>query len=287
MVKPSRDGDALSKRSYATKASLCSAKRKKSKSIKSAIIKKKKITLSNQDFFSGISLNHELGKDFLREMDTPICTSSTIFLPTDFSAVAPGRCLILSPYGHSSVLGFHCHECKPHCSSAFNQNNVKSNDNDEILSVSLCFLNHVEKVVQHKAFYLSLLGHSMNLVKQSLNQPSLLYCYIVLKKFCSKLFPIFTNHGGQITMFIIFNTSELHISETLLRILTDNVQGYSLSVDCFAGNYILAVKPRLAEEATVAVNVNKICDLVSELDFSDELKQDYVNGSSLISHFLT
>ncbi|AAC58117.1 ORF69 [Alcelaphine gammaherpesvirus 1] len=260
-------------------------KRKRLNSAKSATLKKKKVFLSNSEFFAGVSTNYELGKDFLREMDTPICTSNTVFLPVKFSDVAPGRCLTLSPYGHSSVLGFHCQECKPDSSSGFTQAQ-QSAESNELLSVNLCFLNNVEKVVQHKAFYLSLLGHSMNTVKQSLGQPSLLYCYTVLKKFYPQIFPIFTANGPMLTMYIIFTSLTLHVSEAVLRILTDNVENHNLSADCYKGHYILSIEPQALEESNLNVCVTKICDLVAQLDFSDELKQEYVNGSTLIANFL-
>ncbi|AAX58105.1 ORF69 [Ovine gammaherpesvirus 2] len=282
----SQSGDSASRFSYHSTKSRYAFKRKRLASAKSSLIKKKKVALTNDDFFTGISINYELGKDFLREMDTPICTSKTIFLPVTLSEVAPGRCLILSPYGHSSVLGFHCHECRPENNTSFTQTQ-KSTDNEELFSVTLCFLNNVEKVVQHKAFYLSLLGHSMNVVKQSLGQPSLLYCYTVLKRFHQQLFPIFSAEGHLLTMYIIFSTQTLHISETLLRILVDNIENHNLSLDCFSGHYILTVKPKSLEESSLNVSVSKICDLVAQLDFSDELKQEYLNGSALISSFLS
>ncbi len=66
---------------------------------------------SLRDFFRGISANFELGKDFLREMNTPIHVSEAVFLPLSLCTLSPGRCLRLSPFGHSLTLGSHCEIC--------------------------------------------------------------------------------------------------------------------------------------------------------------------------------
>lgn len=283
------DDEPVERMSFKNKKSVKSMKLKRRNTVKSLTLKKK-IYLTDHDFFSGISLNYELGKDFLREMDTPICTSNIIFLPTTLISVPPGRCLILSPYGHSSALGFHCDECKgisikPSALTFNSQTQETLKETDEIFSQSLCFFNNVEKVLQNKSFYLSLLGHSMSTVRQSFKQPGLLYSYMILNKFCPKPFPIFTDDGCKLTMFITFCTSKLHIGETCLRIFSDNLQNYTITLDCFKGHYIIKFTLINHEENIVNVNVDKICEAVSQLDFSDELKQEFVNGTTLINDF--
>ncbi|AJG42996.1 hypothetical protein KM481_gp66 [Harp seal herpesvirus] len=250
------------------------------------------IAISNEDFFNGISLNKEFGRDFLREMDTPLCTSKTVCLPLDISEIAPGRCIALSPFGHTANMGFYCDQCCQTLTSAkchFKQqtpNKLFLGPNDELCSVALSFYNNAEKVVQNKAFYLSLLSNSVHAIKQSFVQPSLLYGYLVLKTMCSDVVPLFTQgENNMLTMYATFKTESLHIGETCLRLLTDNMINYKITIDCIKKTYVIKFFPQHPEEKTPSVPETSICESIASLDFTDELKQELVNGHQIISNF--
>lgn len=255
--------------------------------------KKRLPEITTSDFFKGITMNIEIGRDFLREMDTPICTSKTIFLPLELSLLAPGRCIVLCPFGHTSNMSFDCSYCSCVTESQKNTfsatvssqtNSIQLKENDELYSVALTFYNHSDKVVQHKSFYLSLLSHSMETVRLSFKQPGLIYGYVILKQFCQQIFPIFNEtFNGLINMFIIFKSENLHIGETCLRLLTDKLPGYNLSIDCVRQTYILKFSPKSQEERSLTVPEDSICDAVSTLDYTDELKEEILNGSILVS----
>ncbi|ATA58301.1 nuclear egress lamina protein UL31 [Eptesicus fuscus gammaherpesvirus] len=269
-----------------------------------------KCMVTSSNFFDAISRNGELGRDFLREMDTPICTSKTILLPLDISQVAPGRCVVLSPFGHSSNMGFYCSYCSPSTmgqqagtgtgggpgsggagsarapglTGAGSPGTSSTDCCEELFSVTLSFYNHADKVVQHKAFYLSLLSHSMSAVQQSFRQPGLLYGFLVLKTFCHDPLPIFTEstETGLLSMYAIFKTKSLHVSESCLRLLTDNLPAYSVVLDCVHDQYVLALRPTGAPERTVSVADASICEAVASLDYTDELKQEIITGTAIV-----
>ncbi|ARW78132.1 nuclear egress lamina protein [Common bottlenose dolphin gammaherpesvirus 1 strain Sarasota] len=253
--------------------------------------------LSDFDFFTGISKNNELGKDFLREMDTPICTSNTIFLPLGLDRLSSGRCIVLSPFGHLSILGCYCEHCaKPYdnpshdyslspCQPYARPINPYSSETEDLCSLSLTFFNNADKVIQNKTFYLSLLSHSMDRVRNSFNQPGLLYTFIVLRTFCPDSFPVFVENGNKcLTMFVVFKARLLHISEECLRLLSSNLQAYSVSIDCSQKAYIVKVSPVLPEEKTVILAEDSICEAVASLDYSDELKQEFKHSTGIVSN---
>ncbi|AMA67427.1 nuclear egress lamina protein [Vespertilionid gammaherpesvirus 1] len=245
--------------------------------------------LSSSIFFAGISKNSELGKDFLREMDTPICTSKIIFLPLEIDQVAPGRCLVLSPFGHVSNMGFHCDCCSDQASKTHkwqhNGNTMKKLNADELYSVSVSFFNNAEKVVQNKNFYLSLLSHSMNTVKQSFLQPGLLYGYLVLRNLCEEMFPVFLEKENSLIMFTIFNHENLHIGEICLRLLTDNLPEYKITIDCIKQSYVIKFDPISVESKGASNSETAICEAISALDYTDEIKQEILNGQQLVAGF--
>lgn len=245
-----------------------------------------KITTS--DFFNGISINIEFGKDFLREMDTPICTSKIVTLPLNLSQIAPGRCVVFSPFGHTSNMSFHCDFCNTQ-GQTFQTNGLSKGqtvikENDDLYSVALAFYNNAEKVVQHKAFYLSLLSHSMETVRKSFAQPGLLYGFITLKTYIHDVFPIFIEdaESGLLKMCAIFHSENLHISETCLRLLIDNLPQYQIMVDCIHQQYVLKIYPNGPEDKAVSVPEDNICKSVATLDYTDEMKQEIVNGTILV-----
>nr|BEG23065.1 nuclear egress lamina protein [Macronycteris gammaherpesvirus 1]BEG23144.1 nuclear egress lamina protein [Macronycteris gammaherpesvirus 1] len=233
------------------------------------------------DFFNGISCNIEFGKDFLREMDTPICTSKTICLPLDLDKVAPGRCLLLSPLEHTCNMGFHCE----HCTKAKSCSSSKIGIKDDFNSVTLTFYNCASKVVQNKNFYLSLLSHSLSAVKQSFAQPSLLYAYVVLRTICEDVFPIFQVCGSSLQMYTLFKSSHLHIGVTCLRFLVDNLINYKVTLDCIKQTYVLKFFPLTQETNTMTVQETEICEAVTSLDYTDEIKQEISSGQELVADF--
>lgn len=179
---------------------------------------------SLRDFFRGISANFELGKDFLREMNTPIHVSEAVFLPLSLCTLSPGRCLRLSPFGHSLTLGSHCEIC-------INRSQVHVPQ--EFSSTQLSFFNNVHKIIPNKTFYVSLLSSSPSAVKAGLSQPSLLYAYLVTGHFCGTICPIFSTNGkGRLIMHLLLQGTSLHIPETCLKLLCENIgPTYELAVD--------------------------------------------------------
>lgn len=262
----------------------------KAPSLKS--IYKSQVSVSMFDFFNGITFNSEFGKDFLREMDTPICTSKIICLPLDVNQIAPGRCLVLSPLGHTCNMGFHCEHCSQNENPSFTNFQVTcantkmgSLDSKELNSVTLTFHNHAHKVVQNKNFYLSLLSHSLNTVKQSFNQPSLLYSYTVLRTMCEDVFPIFVEMDKKLCMYTLFKNENLHIGEACLRLIIDNMLNYRVTLDCIKQTYVLKFEPIYPETNTMTVQEVEICEAVTSLDYTDEIKQEIVNGQELVAGF--
>nr|WIV69334.1 hypothetical protein [Bovine gammaherpesvirus 4] len=247
--------------------------------------------LTDFDFFSVISTRKELGMDFLREMNSPICTSKSILLPIDLYRVTPGRCLILSPYGYSSNMSFQCDACssldKLPTGTIANQHNKSDpslNTPKELFSITLTFYHNVDKVVQHKNFYLSLLSNSMESVRQSFCQPSLLYTYIVLKSFGHNIFPIFRERTNALSMYLIFKNNEIHIGETSLRLFLDNLTAYLVTLDCVQKTYVLKMSPILPEETHITISQDSICDAICTLDCTDEIKEEIIKGVNLVSH---
>nr|ACG63560.1 ORF69 [Cynomys herpesvirus] len=260
--------------------SICSKMSRASKLLKN------KMLLSDRDFFSAISIRKDIGSDFLREMDSPICTSKTLLLPLSADQIAPGRCLFLSAFGHTSNLGFHCDICN----SAETRRTTDVSPRDEtvstrpgdLLSVNLTFYHNADKVVHHKFFYLSLLSNSLDAVKQSFQQPGLLYAYVIFRSFSMSPFPIFTNHEGLMTMWLIFRQRDLHISENCLRLLVDNLPMYKIEIDCIRKDYIISFSPLVPEENRVSIPEASICEAITTLDFTDECKENFVYCNSLI-----
>lgn len=248
--------------------SICSKASKKSKTLKNMVI------LSDSDFFSAISIRNDIGSDFLREMDSPICTSKTLLLPLTADQIAPGRCLFLSAFGHTSNLGFHC----DFCNSAETRNNPDGSPRDEaastragdLLSVNLTFYHNADKVVPHKFFYLSLLSNSLDAVKQSFQQPGLLYAYVIFRSFSMNPFPIFTIADDLLTMWLIFRQRDLHISENCLRLLVDNLPMYKIEIDCVRKDYIISFTPlfqrRVGSVSPRPPSVRPLPPLISQMN---------------------
>ncbi|AGY30756.1 ORF69 [Retroperitoneal fibromatosis-associated herpesvirus] len=250
-------------------------------------LKRPRLQVSDQVFFSVLANRHELGMDFLREMDTPICTNKSVMLPLDLSTVAPGRCVSLSPFGHSSNMGFQCVLCSPSDKAAVARASGLGGDtlkaNSELCSVALAFYHHADKVVQHKTFYLSLLSHSMDVVRLSFLQPGLLYAHLVLRTFGHDPLPIFITSNNMLTLFLIFKTRELHLGETTLRLLMDNLPNYRVSVDCLKQSYVIRFAPDHRDTEAMTVPVHTICEAVAALDCTDELRDDIQKGTALVT----
>ncbi|AAD21403.1 unknown [Macaca mulatta rhadinovirus 17577] len=257
-------------------------------SCKSEIMQWKKL-VSDTQFFSALTRRHELGVDFLREMGTPICTSKSVMLPLNLKTIAPGRCVSLSSFGHSSNMGFNCSSCTPTDRSAVSLDaNALGEDsarkNSELCSVALTFYHHAEKVVQHKGFYLSLLSHSMEVVRKSFTQPGLLYAHLVLKTFGHDPLPIFTVDADErLALWAVFHTRDLHLGETSLRLIMDNLPNYDITVDCIKQTYIMKFTPSRPDNATVTVPVNSICEAVATLDCTDEFREEIQRGTAIIN----
>ncbi|QDQ69281.1 nuclear egress lamina protein [Colobine gammaherpesvirus 1] len=241
--------------------------------------------VSDEMFFSVLAHRHELGMDFLREMDTLICTNKSVMLPLDLCTVAPGRCVSLSPFGHSSNMGFQCAVCSQTDKTAVSRPTGLGGDalkaNNELCSVALAFYNHADKIVQHKTFYLSLLSHSMDVVRLSFLQPGLLYAHLVLRAFGHEPLPIFVTSNNMLTLFLLFKTRELHLGETTLRLLMDNLPNYKVSMDCVKQNYVMRFTPVHRDTETITVPVHAICEAVTALDCTDELRDEIQKGTAL------
>lgn len=287
------DSDRFSHRSRKSRKSL--ARRKRFKPYdpynkNTNVSSRRDSPLTNDEFFRAISINADLAKDFLREMDTPVCTSTAIFLPVELDRVAPGRCLALSPFGHTSTLGFDCAQClgsiKTGSYDPKSKLEKQITEEEELRSVALCFYNNAERAVRYKAFYLSLLSISLNAVRGSLVQPGLLYGYTVLRTVgTEEIFPIFKidRNTSLLIMFVIFKSDTLHLGEACLRTLTENLSNYRMRIDCVKKTYVLAFVPLAPEPRSLSVQEDSICEAVSALDYSDELKQEIAWGTSLVS----
>lgn len=240
----------------------------------------------------------EYGKDFLREMDSPLCLSKPIQLPVNLRSIHPGRCLELSAFGHSSVMGFQCESCALQCSdhAVAGQGflcapthpavgNSRPMENNDLYSITLAFYNNADKVVQHKIFYLSLLSHSNAFLRKSFQQPSLLYTYILFKTLCTpNIVPIFKQYDLGIGMFFVFKDKQnLHLKENVIRLASDNLNYYSITLDCIYGTYVLSVIPEYSELQKIKIPEEEICEAVSSLDYSDEIKEELLKGAEIVS----
>lgn len=246
--------------------------------------------LTTNNFYKGISRNLEFGKDFLREMDCPLCLSKPVTLPLNFRDVTPGRCISLSPFGHNLVMEFQCETCAvdgeggsqppPRNRSIFNNNNK----DDDLFSVTLAFYNNAGKTLVHKGFYMSLLSQSMDMVRRSFLQPSLLYSYLVIKTFSPQtIVPVFTSGDLGISMFVIFNSVNLHIGEPCIRLLSENVTNYHTSIDCSdEGIYVMKIAPLSMEMQKINIPEEEICDSIGKLDYTDELKREIVINTEIV-----
>ncbi|CEQ32334.1 BFLF2 [human gammaherpesvirus 4] len=231
---------------------------------------------SLRDFFRGISANFELGKDFLREMNTPIHVSEAVFLPLSLCTLSPGRCLRLSPFGHSLTLGSHCEIC-------INRSQVHVPQ--EFSSTQLSFFNNVHKIIPNKTFYVSLLSSSPSAVKAGLSQPSLLYAYLVTGHFCGTICPIFSTNGkGRLIMHLLLQGTSLHIPETCLKLLCENIgPTYELAVDLVGDAFCIKVSPRdTVYEKAVNVDEDAIYEAIKDLECGDELRLQIINYTQLI-----
>lgn len=238
--------------------------------------------LTTENFYKAISRNLEFGRDFLREMDCPLCLSKPVLLPLNLSDVAPGRCLSLSPFGHNLVMEFQCETCaRP---GQVNKSSTSPPRDDELFSITLAFYNNAGKVLLHKAFYLSLLSQSMDLVRRSFLQPSLLYAFLVIKTFSGQnIVPVFTSGDLGISMYIIFNSINLHINETCIRLLSENMTHYKNSIDCTGdGTYIMNIAPITMELQKINISHEEICEAINNLDYTDEIKGEIVTNTEII-----
>nr|CAC84367.1 hypothetical protein [Saimiriine gammaherpesvirus 2] len=232
------------------------------------------IKLTDKMFFSAISSKKELGTDFLREMDAPICTSKTILLPLDLNSISPGRCIYLSPFGHSSNMEFQCEKC----TESKNKGSGDVSQNHDLYSVTLVFYKNVDKVVKHKAFYLSLLSHSMENLKKSFTQPELLYAYVVVKEAGHNVFPIFFEKDDCLSICLTFKCQTLHIGESCLRMLMDNLPNYKISIDYIKDVYAMTFTQCFPIQRNISIAEDTICESVSTLDCTDELREEIVKG---------
>lgn len=249
--------------------------------------------MTTEKFFNGISHNPEYGKDFLREMDLPLCNSKPVQLPLNLRTVHPGRCIELSVFGHSAIMGFQCEECTRTQSNGgkkagfIDQNKhiqLGPNNENELFSITLAFYNNADKVVQHKGFYLSLLSHSLETVKQSFAQPSLLYTYLLFKNYYKQpLIPVFTPGENGLAMFLLFDDAKtLHVNEQCIRLAADNLIYYSITFDCLQGTYVMALRPEYRECQKINIAEDDICAAVAALDYSDEIKEAIIENTNKI-----
>ncbi|AAN64284.1 ORF63 [callitrichine gammaherpesvirus 3] len=228
-------------------------------------------------FFTGISTNFELGKDFLREINRPICVSKSISVPLRLASVPPGRCLKLSSFGHSLVMGSHCDVCAGRAILDIPQ---------ELGSIQLSFFNNVHQVLAHKQFYVSLLSNSPDAVKAGIRQPTLLYAFILAGHFDLKACPVFTfNPRGKLTMFLMVPGTSLHLSETCLKLLSGNIcPTYNITLDLIGETFCLHFEPlEGVQEKTISVDESAIYEAIKGLDWSDELRLQIINYTQLIS----
>lgn len=254
--------------------------------------------LTTETFFNGINNNPEYGKDFLREMDLPLCNYKPVQLPLNLRNIHPGRCIELSIFGHNAIMGFQCEDCTKtqntgnRTAGFIDQSNktitIGPTNENELFSITLAFFNNADKVVQHKAFYLSLLSHSLETVRQSFSQPSLLYTYLLFKNFCKQtMTPVFTQEDHGLAMFLLFNDSKtLHINEQCIRLAADNLIYYSITFDCLHGTYVMALRPEYKECQKINIPEDEICAAVSSLDYSDEIREAIIENTNKICTML-
>lgn len=209
-------------------------------------------------------------------MNTPIHVSEAVFLPLSLCTLSPGRCLRLSPFGHSLTLGSHCEIC-------INRSQVHVPQ--EFSSTQLSFFNNVHKIIPNKTFYVSLLSSSPSAVKAGLSQPSLLYAYLVTGHFCGTVCPIFSTNGkGRLNMHLLLQGTSLHIPETCLKLLCENIgPAYELAVDLLGDSFCLKVSPRdTVHEKAVNVDEDAIYEAIKDLECGDELRLQIINYTQLI-----
>lgn len=232
-----------------------------------SFINKSKNKISLTSFFNGICSNYELGKDFLKEMNMPICTSHTINVPITINTIFPGRCLNLSPFGHSLILGSHCEKC-----TLYELNSIPT----EFNSLELLFFNNVGKYIENKAFYLSLLSLSIDAILISFRQPCLIYSYILFNHFIQGSCPIFTStENGKIRMFLFFKTLSIHVCETCLKLLCEHVgNNYDITVDITNECIFFSFYPNALEEKPLAADKETILENIKTLECSDELRHN-------------
>lgn len=252
-------------------------------------IKTKKRNLTDAEFFNGLTTKRELGLDFLREMNCPIDISRPLLLPVSLNDLAPGRCLTLSPFGHASNLCFHCEICSQKNSTNSTGHDtgleIPTQQQNELSSVALTFFHQSDKIISHKVFYGSLLSNSPEFVTKSFSQPGLLYTYTIIKQLCPgpEPIPVFQQTLDELLiMHLIFKVRDLHLNESCLRLLTDNLPNYHITVDCVQKQYLLRLTPLHPEEKTVTVAEQQISDSIMGLDISDELKDEIHRASKIV-----
>lgn len=246
-------------------------------------------------FFALITKKPQVGRDFLREMSIPVSSDNTVFLPLNVRRLPPGRCIMLSPFGHKSVIEFHCGTCRkipPNDSDlAFKmllsgrQTSMQTPDTDEANSLPLTVFNNAPKVIQHKLFYLSLLSQSMDMLRASFKQPGLFYAHFILAKFCPGGFPVFKRESntGLLSMITVYRSQRVHVGEGCLQALCENMPEYNVSIDITLNKvYIVVIEPRESETKLVSLQEESICDAVAALDCSDEMKQELITMYNLV-----
>lgn len=153
----------------------------------------------------------------------------------------------------------------------------------ELYSVTLTVYNHADEVVQNKAYYLSLLCMSAGTLKSSFAQPGLFYAYYVLRASGHAILPVFeVGPAGNLTMFTLFKNTVVHIGENCLRMLTDNLPEYVITLDCVKQTYVLRFTPTHPERPMVNMRETQICEAVAALDLTDELREDISRGLALV-----
>ncbi|AZB49169.1 hypothetical protein [Vombatid gammaherpesvirus 1] len=236
-------------------------------------------------FFQLVTKKPQVGRDFIREMSIPVSSDNTVFLPLNVRRLPPGRCIMLSPFGHKSVLEFHCGSCRKayhgiaeaHFSALLSGHQIStSHEVDEVNSLPLTVFNNASKVIQHKLFYLSLLSQSMDTMRANFKQPGLFYAYFTLAKFCPGGCPIFRRQAntGLLRMITVYRSTSVHIGDTCLQSLCENLPEYKISIDTVNKVYYVSIEPREKENKNIALNEDAICEAVASLDCSDELRQE-------------
>lgn len=86
-------------------------------------------------------------------------------------------------------------------------------------------------------------------------------------------------------MYTLFKNENLHIGEACLRLIIDNMLNYKVTLDCIKQTYVLKFEPIYPETNTMTVQEVEICEAVTSLDYTDEIKQEIVNGQELVAGF--